>query len=87
MVFAAGGVPPKGDLGENPFPPSERLLRKVKSKRKAKKKKTLWKTKNQKQPFLLRFLGFCYVEIFEVAIEKNFTATKWRQAKGIMPVA
>lgn len=52
----SGGVPPKGGVGE--FPPSERLLRNVKSKRKAKKKKTLWKTKNQKQPFLLRCLKF-----------------------------
>ena len=24
-LFAAGGVPPKGGVGENPFPPSERL--------------------------------------------------------------
>ena len=28
-----GGVPPKGGVGENLFPPSERLLRKDKSKR------------------------------------------------------
>ena len=25
MLFAAGGVPPKGGVGESPFPPSERL--------------------------------------------------------------
>jgi len=56
--LGGGGVPPKGGVGENSFPPSERLLRKVKSKLKAEKRKTLWKTKNQKQPFLFRCFRF-----------------------------
>ena len=71
-----GGGPPKGGLGESPFPPLERLLRKVKLKREAKEVKMLDKVKNSSNLSFFVFYGFCCVEIFEVATEKNFTATK-----------
>jgi len=56
-------------------PQKERLLKKLNQSSELKEKKRCGERKSSSNLSSFAFSGFCCVEIFEVATEKNFTAT------------